>query len=125
MTLEASQPGTETGVVVWDVRKTQAPFARYEVHTESVSQVRFQGAGSALLSGSLDGLICELDVLCVRVRVRVYGHGLNAQPLRRAKHAARDLTAVGHQDLGELSGVSLRHVCQKLWSPEAGALVDL
>ena len=31
--------GTESGVLVWDVRKPSAPLARYEVHTEAVTQV--------------------------------------------------------------------------------------
>ena len=56
--------GTESAVAVWDVRKANAaPVARYEVHTEAVTQVRFKPAGGSgiLLSGSVDALLCEID----------------------------------------------------------------
>lgn len=55
--------GTETAVVLWDLRRTARPYARYEVHTEAVTQVRFRPGGGEplLLSGSMDGLLCELD----------------------------------------------------------------
>lgn len=55
--------GTETAIVLWDVRKTSKPVARYEVHTEAVTAVRFKPntGGRLLLSGSVDELMCEID----------------------------------------------------------------
>lgn len=54
--------GTESAVVVWDVRKTQTPLVQYAIHTEAVTQVRFRhGHGARLLTGSVDELICEID----------------------------------------------------------------
>lgn len=56
--------GTESAVVLWDARKPEAPLCRWEVHTEAVTQVRFAASDSShrsLFSGSVDGLICELD----------------------------------------------------------------
>lgn len=56
--------GTETAVVLWDVRRLTTPLARYEVHTEAVTQVRFRpgsAAAPSLLTGSMDGLLCEID----------------------------------------------------------------
>ena len=55
--------GTESGIVIWDVRHTATPLTRYEVHTEAVTQVRFCATDERplLISGSMDGLICEMD----------------------------------------------------------------
>ena len=55
--------GTETAVVLWDVRKAARPITRYEVHTEAVTAVRFRphSGGGRLLSGSVDELMCEID----------------------------------------------------------------
>ena len=54
--------GTETSVMVWDVRHTAKSLVQYEVHTESVTAVRFHPSSSRLLTGSMDGLVCEIDV---------------------------------------------------------------
>jgi len=68
--IEGSSPslalGCESAVVVWDLRRTATPLARYEIHTEAVTQVRWRpgtcAAGtSRLLSAAMDGLICEID----------------------------------------------------------------
>mmetsp|Transcript_31902 Transcript_31902/g.74347 ORF Transcript_31902/g.74347 Transcript_31902/m.74347 type:complete len:385 (-) Transcript_31902:247-1401(-) len=54
--------GTQTAVLVWDLRRAQRPLSRFEVHTEDVTQVRFQpGSATTLLSASVDGLLCSLD----------------------------------------------------------------
>ena len=55
--------GTESAVVIWDLRKSATSLCRWEVHTEPVTQVRFApgGASMALFSASVDGLICRLD----------------------------------------------------------------
>jgi len=60
--------GAGCAVLVWDVRRGGRPMRTYEVHTEAVTQVRFKpGAGAAaekptLLSASVDGLLCALDL---------------------------------------------------------------
>ena len=54
--------GTQSAVVLWDVRKATTPAALLEVHTEPVTAVRFQpGSATALVSGSVDELICSID----------------------------------------------------------------
>ena len=53
--------GTESAVVIWDLRKTAKPLCRWEVHTEAVTQVRYLNDSARLLSASMDGLVCELD----------------------------------------------------------------
>jgi len=54
--------GTQAALLLWDVRRADTPAARLEVHTEAVSAVRFQpGSATALVSGSVDGLICSID----------------------------------------------------------------
>lgn len=54
--------GTQSAVVLWDVRKADRPVASLELHTESVSAVRFQpGCATTLVSGSVDGLVCSID----------------------------------------------------------------
>ena len=54
--------GAQNAVLIWDMRNTSRPMCRWEMHTEEVSQVRFQpGSDHVLLSGSVDGLICALD----------------------------------------------------------------
>ena len=53
--------GTNKAVVVWDVRQTRTPLARYEMHTEAVTQVRFVPGTRRLVSGSMDELVCVLD----------------------------------------------------------------
>lgn len=54
--------GTQSAVLVWDVRSAARPLHRFEVHTEAVSAVRFQpGSPTTLLSGSVDGLLCAID----------------------------------------------------------------
>ena len=53
--------GTNNAVVVWDVRQTARPLARYEMHTEAVTQVRFLPGSRHLVSGSVDELVCVLD----------------------------------------------------------------
>ena len=56
--------GTESGgVVVWNWRnlqKSTQAFARYDVHTEAVSVVKL-GGPDALLTGSVDHLVCQID----------------------------------------------------------------
>lgn len=54
--------GTQSAVLVWDIRYGKRTFCRWDVHTEAVSSVRFQpGSATTLLSGSVDGLMCALD----------------------------------------------------------------
>jgi len=54
--------GTQTSVLVWDLRHATKPVSQWEVHTDAVTQVRFQpGSATTLLSASLDGLLCALD----------------------------------------------------------------
>lgn len=54
--------GTQSAIVLWDVRKSGSPAARLEVHTEPVTAVSFQpGSATSLVSGSVDELICSID----------------------------------------------------------------
>ena len=41
--------GTESVVVLWGGRRTSVPLARYEIHTEAVTSVRFRGGREPLL----------------------------------------------------------------------------
>ena len=79
--------GTESGVVLWDVRRASAPLARYDVHTEAVTQVRFNpgGHGSpSLLSGSMDGLLCVIDCTCLDEDEAVVGIHNTESPITAA-----------------------------------------
>ena len=77
---EKMAAGTESGgVVVWDCRNlanSTQPFARYDVHTEAVSVVKFgiqfgsstdpcpeseEPTARTLLTGSVDHLVCQID----------------------------------------------------------------
>ena len=54
--------GSESAVLVWDIRASTQSCLRWEVHTEPITSVRFQpGSATTLLSGSQDGLICAFD----------------------------------------------------------------
>lgn len=55
--------GGEARVLLWDVRAPQRVLRAYtEVHTEACTSVAFHGGDRrALLSGSVDGLLCVLD----------------------------------------------------------------
>eukprot|EP01094_Clydonella_sp_ATCC50884_P005147 TRINITY_DN14110_c0_g1_i1.p1 TRINITY_DN14110_c0_g1~~TRINITY_DN14110_c0_g1_i1.p1 ORF type:complete len:359 (-),score=100.59 TRINITY_DN14110_c0_g1_i1:43-1119(-) len=69
----ALQPSTEAPVLavavdqtiqLWDMRNEYSPLRTYEdVHTEDVLRVGFhEKAPSTLFSGSIDGLVCQLDL---------------------------------------------------------------
>ena len=53
--------GTQSAVLLWDLRRAARPVRRWEVHTDAVTQVRLQPGGRSVLSGSVDGLLCVID----------------------------------------------------------------
>jgi WD40 repeat protein len=80
--------GTQTAIVLWDVRKPGSPFARLEVHTEPVTAVRFQpGSATALVSGSIDELICSIDCRWVTRRYSRAWARVACPPCLSARHA--------------------------------------
>ena len=77
--------GAQNAVLIWDMRNASKPVCRWEVHTEEVSQVRFQpGSDHVLLSGSVDGLICGLDCRCDATLLTVRCHPVPSRMIARA-----------------------------------------
>ena len=118
--------GTETAVMVWDVRRTATPVVQYEVHTESVTAVRFHptSSGSHLLTGSMDGLVCEIDCNVLEeddavvgihntespvTAIGFYGSA-DAKSVGRKKHLAWALSSIDTVTLWDLNAAEqLQH----------------
>ena len=107
--------GTESAVVVWDVRHTSTPLARYELHTEAVTQVRFlPSAAGQLLSGSVDGLLCEIDTRQTEEDDAVIGVHNNESPV-----AGLGFCSVGGSSQRPLAWVLSSTDVVSIWDLEA------